>query len=65
MIGFGFRQFGLRKKLSVSVSESLVSEKSPRFSFGKFGIGKKVSISDLIKILVPSLSESHYILEEI
>ena len=38
----GFRKFGLGKKVSVSVSENLVSEKS--FGFGKFGLEKKVSV---------------------
>ena len=55
--GFGFRKFGLRKKsrfrcrtiwcgkkVLVSVSLKLVSEKSVRFGFVKFGLG-------LVKIL--------------
>ena len=37
--GFGFEKFGLGKKVSVSVSENLVSEKS--FGFEKFGLEKK------------------------
>ena len=41
-LGFGFGKFGLGKKVSVSVSENLVSEKS--FGFGKFGLEKKVSV---------------------
>ena len=41
-LGFGLGEFGLRKKVSVSVSENLVSEKS--FGFGKFGLEKKVSV---------------------
>ena len=36
----GFRTFGLGKKVSVLVSENLVSEKS--FSFGKFGLKKSL-----------------------
>merc|ERR1712013_749482 len=44
-LGFGFRIFGIGKKVSVSVSENLVSEKSLGFGFEKFGIGKKVSVS--------------------
>ena len=38
-IGFGFEKFWSRKKVSVSVSENLVLEKS--LGFGKFGIAKK------------------------
>ena len=37
-LDFGFREFGLEKK--VSVSENLVSEKSLGFGFGEFGLGK-------------------------
>ena len=54
-LGFGYGKFGLGKKVSVSVSEILVSEKKYRirsrkiwyrkkslgFGFGTFGIGKK------------------------
>ena len=47
-LGFGFGEFGLGKKVSVSVSENLVSEKSLGFGFGKFGIRKKVSVSEKI-----------------
>ena len=57
--GFGSEQFGLGKKVSVSVSDNLVPEKKSRFQFGKnfvsekslgfgfgkFGLGKKVSVS--------------------
>ena len=46
----------LEKKVSVSVSENLVSEKSLGFGFGKFGIGKKVLVSVSVKILVSSFS---------
>ena len=38
-IGFGFGKICSRKKVSVSVSEKLVSEKS--LGFGKFGLGKE------------------------
>ena len=55
-LGFGFRKFGIGKKVSVSVSENLVSEKSLGIGFGKFGIGKKVSVSVLVNILVSSFS---------
>ena len=69
-IGFGFRKIWSRKKVSVSVSENLVSEekyrfrfrknlvseKSLGFGFGKFGIVKKVSVSVSVKILVSSFS---------
>ena len=58
--GFGFEKFGLRKKVSVSVSEKfglgkkvsvsvsekLVSEKSLDFGSGEFGLRKKVSVSE-------------------
>ena len=68
--GFGFGEFGLGKKVSVSVSENLVSEEKYRFQFrknlvsekslgfgiGKFGIVKKVSVSVSVKILVSSFS---------
>ena len=68
--GFGFKKFGIRNKVSVSVLENLVSEKKSRFrfqkiwyqkkslgiGFGKFGIGKKVSVSVSVKILVSSFS---------
>ena len=37
--GIGFGEFGLGKKVSVSVSEYLVSKKS--LGFGKHGLGKK------------------------
>ena len=40
-LGFGFRKFGLRKKVSVSVSENLVSEKSLNFGFGELGLKKE------------------------
>ena len=43
--GFGFKKFGIGKKVSVSVSENLVWEKKSRYRFRKFGIGKKVSVS--------------------
>ena len=73
--GFGSGQFGLGKKVSVSVSENLVSgkkyrfrfrknlvsEKSLGFGFGKFGIGKKVSVSVSVKILVSSFSVIEYV----
>jgi len=51
---FGFGQFGLGKKGSVSISEKFGLGKS--LSFGKFGIAKKVSVSVSIKILVLSFS---------
>ena len=40
-VGLGFRKLGLGKKVLVSVSEKLVSEKSLGFGFGEFGLGKK------------------------
>ena len=70
--GFGkksrFRKNLVSEKVSVSVSENLVSEekyrfrknlvseKSLGFGFGKFGIVKKVSVSVSVKILVSSFS---------
>ena len=68
--GFGFEKFGLGKKVSVSVSENLVSEekyrfrfrknlvseKSLGFGFRKFGVGNNVSVSVSVKILVSSFS---------
>ena len=42
--GFDFVELGLRKKVSVSVSENLVSEKEPRFR--KIWSQKKVSVSE-------------------
>ena len=70
-LGFGFKKFGIGKRVSVSVSENLVSEKKSRYrfrkiwyrkkslgiGFGEFGIGKKVSVSVSVKILVSSFSE--------
>ena len=35
----GFGEFGFGQKVSVSVSENLVSEKSLGFGFGKVGLG--------------------------
>ena len=69
-LSFGFGKIWSRKKVSVSVSENLVSEdkyrfrlqtklvweKSLGFGFGKFGIVKKVSVSVSVKILVSSFS---------
>ena len=66
----GFKTFANFFRVSVSVSENLVSEKKSRFrfrkvwsrkkslgfGFGKFGIVKKVSVSVSIKILVSSFS---------
>ena len=68
---FWFRKIWSRKKVLVSVSENLVSDKKYRFrfrkiwsrkksfgfGFGKFGIGKKVSVSVSVKILVSSFSD--------
>ena len=59
-LGFGLGEFGLRKKVLVSVLENLVSEKKYRFwfwriwsqkksigfGFGKFGLGKKAFVSE-------------------
>ena len=53
--GFGFREFGIGKKVSVSVSKDLVTKKKSRFRFrktwspkkshgfgiGEFGLGKQ------------------------
>ena len=41
----GFETFANFFRVSVSVLENLVSEKSLGFGFGKFGLGKKVSVS--------------------
>ena len=54
---FGFGECCFGKKVSVSVSEILVSEKRFSFVVGKFGIGKKVSVSVSVKILVSSFSD--------
>ena len=57
-LGIGIEKFGLGKKVSVSVSKTLVSEKKSRYWYrkiwsrkkslglgiGKFGLGKKVSV---------------------
>merc|ERR1711928_232541 len=40
-----FRNFCQFLRVSVSVSENLVSEKSLGFGYGKFGFGNKVSVS--------------------
>ena len=45
--GFGFGEFCLGKKVSVSVSENLVSKKSLSFSFGKFGLRKNVQFQKI------------------
>ena len=42
--GFCFEKFGIGKKVSVSVSENLVSEKKSRFRFQNFWSRKKVSV---------------------
>ena len=68
----GFVTFAKFLRVSVSVSENLVSEKKYRFrfrknlvsekslglGFGKFGLGKKVSVSVLVKILVSSFGDT-------
>ena len=70
-IGIGFGEFGLGKKVSVLVSENLVSEKKCLFrfrklwsqkksrglGFAKFANRKKVSVSVSVKILVASFSD--------
>ena len=56
--GLGLETFANFWKVSVLVSESLVSEKS--FGFGRFGIGKKVPVSVSVKILVSSFSDVGY-----
>ena len=43
--GFGFREFGIGKKVSVSVSKDLVTKKSLGFGFVKLGLRKKVMVS--------------------
>ena len=43
--GFGFREFGIGKKVSVSVSKDLVSKKKSQFRFCKIWSRKKVSVS--------------------
>ena len=59
MYQFQFRKIWSRKKVSVSVSKNLVSEKSLGFGFGKFAMGKKVSVMVSVKILVLSFSASN------
>ena len=44
-LSIGIRKFGLEKKVSVSVSENLVSEKSLSNGIDKFGLIRKVSVS--------------------
>ena len=44
-LGIGIEKFGLGKKVLVSVSKNLVSEKSLGFGIGKFSFGKKVLVS--------------------
>ena len=44
-LGFGFRIFGLGKKVSVSVLENLVLEKKSRFRFWKNLVSEKVLVS--------------------
>ena len=69
--GLGLETFANFLRVSVSVSENVVSEKKYRFrfrknlvsekslgfGFGKFGIVKKVSVSVSVKILVSSFSD--------
>ena len=43
-LGIGIGKFGLRKKVLVSVSENLVSEKILGISIKKFGLGKSLGI---------------------
>ena len=43
--GFGLETFANFWRVSVSVSENLVSEKILGFGFGEFSLGKKVSVS--------------------
>ena len=42
----GFETFANFLRVSVSVSENLVSEKILGFGFGEFSLGKKVSVSE-------------------
>ena len=44
--GFGLETFANFWRVSVSVSENLVSEKILGFGFGEFSLGKKVSVSE-------------------
>ena len=57
-LGFGFGKFGLGKKVSVSVSEKLVSEKF--LGFGEFGLKKKV----LVLVLGNLISEKKKLKKE-
>ena len=56
-LGLGLEIFAKFLRVSVLVSDNLVSEKSLGFGFGKFGIVKKVSVSVSVKILVSSFSD--------
>ena len=48
--GSGFEKFGIRKKVSVSVSENLVSEKKSQYRFqSKFGSRHSVIMSQGFK----------------
>ena len=55
-IGIGLKNFGLGKKVSVSVSIILVSKKVS-VSVSKILVSKKVSVSVSMKILVSALSD--------
>ena len=60
-LGIGIELFGLVKKVSVSVSENLVSEKkSLGIGLGIFGLGKKVSVLVLEKFVSDIKSRSRY-----
>ena len=61
-LGLSFETFAKVRRVSVSVLDNLVSEKSLGFGFGKFGIVKKVSVSVSVKILVSSFSGGHIII---
>ena len=56
--GLGLETFANFWRVSVSVSENLVSEKNHGFGFGKFGLGKKVSVSVLENMVWKKVSVS-------
>ena len=72
--GFCFGEFGLGKKVSVSIMENLISKKKFRFrrtwswkksiGFGEFGLGKKVCRVDRIIFFFFKLFAHHRTLRE-
>ena len=57
----GFETFANFLRVSVSVSENLVSEKKSRYRFRKIWYRKKVSVSVSVKILVSSFSGYQFV----